>query len=187
MVVFGYYIVNTYKAFGETVDVLNNDSFLTLVSSVSALFNAARFAWSGALDKFAFKKVYAVLLVIQIILACTIKLTEKSRISFAAMVCLVLFCIGGHFALFPNVLKQMYGKQATVLYGLCFTGTGLASILIVGLVLSPVGQHYYELFYLFAFLSACSLAMLLFVFKQTRFEPDWVKILVANPGVFDRS
>jgi len=46
----GYYIISTYKAFGETIDVLNDDSYLTLVSSVSALFNALRFIWSGALD-----------------------------------------------------------------------------------------------------------------------------------------
>ena len=101
----GYYIVNSYKNFGETVPTLNNDEFLTLVSSISALFNAARFVWSGALDKLCFKKVYGVLLIMQITLAFTIKLTEQSRASYAIMVCLTLFCIGGHFALFPNVLK----------------------------------------------------------------------------------
>ena len=102
---FGYYIVNTFKDFGQTVEVLNDDKFLTTVSSVSALFNSARFIWAGALDKFKFKKIYGILLIIQICLAYTVKFTEKSKASFAMFICLALFCVGGHFALFPNVLK----------------------------------------------------------------------------------
>jgi fucose permease len=104
------YIVNTFKSIGETIPELDDDHYLSTVSSISALFNAARFVWSGALDKFAFKKVYGVLLVIQITLAFTIELTQKSKVSFAMTLCLALFCIGGHFALFPNVLKQVFGK-----------------------------------------------------------------------------
>lgn len=172
--------MNSFKSFGQTVSTLNDDEFLTLVSSISALFNAARFVWSGALDRLNFKKVYGFLLVLQILLALSIRLTEKSRVTFGAMVCLVLFCIGGHFALFPNLLKQIYGKQATVLYGVLFTGTGLASLFIVGLVLSPYGQSYYLLFYLFGALSLCSLVILTFFFKQARFEPDWQAIFLSD-------
>ena len=185
--VFGYYIVNSYKTFGQTVPTLNDDDYLTLISSVSALFNAARFAWSGALDKLNFKLVYGFLLVLQILLAFTIRLTEKSRGSFAILICLTLFCIGGHFALFPNVLKQVFGKQATFLYGICFTGTGIASLLIIMLVLSPVGQSYYVLFYIFGTLSLVSLLILTFSFKMTRFEPDWPSIFVNADGSIESS
>ena len=69
---FGYYIVNTYKDFGQSIPALNDDKFLTTVSSVSALFNSARFIWAGGLDKFAFKKIYGILLIIQIFLAFTV-------------------------------------------------------------------------------------------------------------------
>ena len=62
--VFGYYSVNSYKVFGDTVPVLNDDQFLTLVASVSALFNSARFVWAGALDKYNFKLIYGALLLI---------------------------------------------------------------------------------------------------------------------------
>ena len=102
---FGYYIINTYKSFGETITVLNNDSYLTLVSSVSALFNALRFMWSGALDKLNFRKVYGFLCCLQIVLAFTVSLTDKTKVTYAILVCLTLFCIGGHFAIFPNLLK----------------------------------------------------------------------------------
>ena len=80
-------------------------------------------------------------------------------------VCLTLFCIGGHFAIFPNVLKQIYGKQATVLYGVLFTGTGIASLMIIGLVLSPIGSDYIALFYLFGAFSLLAFAILLLLFE----------------------
>lgn len=172
--------MNTYKNFGEDVPVLNDDQFLTKVGSISALFNAARFVWSGALDKYSFKKVYGALLSIQITCAFTIKLTEESRIGFATLVCLTLFCIGGHFALFPNVLKQVFGKQATFLYGIMFTGTGLASLTIVGLVFSPLGGLYHVMFYIFGLFSIFSMCILVFAFEQKRYEPDWPSILAAE-------
>ena len=162
--------------------MLNDDAFLTKVGSISALFNAARFIWSGALDKFCFKKVYGVLLLIQIACAFSIKVTEESRFGFATLVCLTLFCIGGHFALFPNVLKQIFGKQATFLYGIMFTGTGLASLTIVGLVFSPLGSLYQVMFYIFGCFSLLSMGILVFFFEQNRYEPDWPSILEQETG-----
>ena len=176
----GYYIVDTYKNFGESVEVLNNDSYLTLISSVSSLFNALRFVWSGALDKLSFHLVYGSLVVLQLLLAFTIPFTKTSKFSFAVMLCMTLFCIGGHFALFPNVLKQVFGKQATVLYGLLFTGTGLSSVFIVGLILTPVGKHYIVMFYIFGLFSVLSLIILIFFYRSTRFEPDWSAIFIPE-------
>ena len=54
------------------------------------------------------------------------------------------------------MLKQIYGRQATQLYGINFTGTGLASLLIIGLVESSIGRDYYKLFYLFGTLAFIS-------------------------------
>ena len=59
------------------------------------------------------------------------------------------------------------------MYGVLFTGTGLASLLTVGLVLSPIGDSYIILFYLFGLLSVVALLILVFLFRQERFEPDW--------------
>ena len=98
---------------------------------------------------------------------------------------MTLFCIGGHFALFPNVLKQVFGKQATVLYGFLFTGTGLSSIFIVGLILTPVGKHYTVMFYIFGLFSVFSLIILIFFYKQTRFEPDWSAIFIPETNKSD--
>ena len=109
-ILFAYYVVNVYKLFGESVPKLDDDKYLTLVNSISALFNALRFIWSGAIDKFAFRNIYGILLLIQISIACTMFITDQSKVSYMVIVCLVLFCVGGHFALFPNVIRQIYGK-----------------------------------------------------------------------------
>ena len=112
-ITFAYYVVNVFKLFGEGVPTLDNDGYLTLVSSISAIFNAARFFWSGALDKMPFNYVYGLLLLIQILIAGTMFLTKDSKTTYMIAVCLVLFCVGGHFALFPNIIRQIYGRQAT--------------------------------------------------------------------------
>ena len=103
-------MVNVYKTFGITIPTLDNDAFLTTVNSISALFNSARFIWAGALDKVCFKYIYGFMVCMQIAMAFSISETVKTRFTYAAVVCLTLFCIGAHFALFPNLLKQIYGK-----------------------------------------------------------------------------
>ena len=104
-IIFAYYVVNVYKLFGEGIPALDNDEYLTLVNSISAIFNSLRFIWSGAIDKLPFNYVYGVLLLLQISIACSMSMTASNRISYLVVVCLVLFCVGGHFALFPNILR----------------------------------------------------------------------------------
>ena len=144
-----------------------------MIGSISAIFNALRFIWSGSIDKLPFKYVYGALLFIQITIASTIFLTERNRISYMTVVCLVLFCVGGHFALFPNIIRQIFGKQATFLYGWCFTGTGLASLIIEVLTLSSIGDEFQVMFLVTGFGSLISLTLLLTLFDQRRFEPNW--------------
>lgn len=169
----GYYVINTYKTFGNSIPVLADDKYLTLINSIAAIFNSIRFVWSGALDKLSFKKVFGVLIIIQLVIAFTVKLAVLSRVSFCIMFCMTVFCIGGQCALFPNILKIIYGKQATFLFGILFTATGFGNLLIVGLVLSPAGDKYFVLYYLFGLLSIVALLILIFSFKQERFQADW--------------
>ena len=62
-------------------------------------------------------------------------------------------------------------------YGILFTGTGIASLLMIGLVLSPLGDNYIMLFFFFSLCSVAALLILVFMFEQKRFEPDWSLIL----------
>ena len=95
------------------------------------------------------------------------------------VVCLVLFCVGGHFALFPNIIRQIFGKQATFLYGWCFTVTGIASLMIEVLTLSSIGDEFHVMFLVTGFGSLLSLTLLLLMFDQNRFEPNWSKIFIS--------
>jgi hypothetical protein len=61
----GYFAVNSFKTFGELNGI--SDSYLSLVGSIGAAFNAIRFIWSTALDIYSYKWVYGTLLVVQII------------------------------------------------------------------------------------------------------------------------
>ena len=135
------------------------------MNSVSAIFNALRFIWSGALDKLPFKYVYGALVIIQILIACSMSLTAQNKVSYMVVVCLVLFCVGGHFALFPNVVRQIYGRQATFLYGWMMTGTGIASLLIEILTLSQFGDEYLIMFFITGAGSLISMLILMFVFE----------------------
>ena len=179
-ILFAYYIVDVSKTFGESVPELDNDKYLTTVGSISAIFNALRFIWSGAIDKLQFKYVYGTLLLIQISIACSITLTEHNKVSYTIIVCLVLFCVGGHFALFPNIIRQIFGKQATFLYGWCFTGTGIASLMIEALILSKFGSDYIAMFLITGSGSLVAFVILLLMFDQRRFEPDWSGIFLTQ-------
>ena len=75
----------------------------------------------------------------------------------------------------------MFGKQATVLYGVMFTGTGIASVFTITLIFSPIGDYYQVMFYIFGTLSILALVILIFLFEQKRFEPDWATVLVEDP------
>jgi len=46
----GYYALNVYKNYGQTIGSLNDDAFLTKVGSAAAFLNAIRFLWSASMD-----------------------------------------------------------------------------------------------------------------------------------------
>lgn len=54
-ILFGYYSIDVFKQFGQTVENLSSDEFLTMVGSIAAIFNALRFVWSAFLDYYSYK------------------------------------------------------------------------------------------------------------------------------------
>ena len=71
----GYYTVTVFKCFGQTVPILNDDTFLSTVGSVGFIMGIIRFFWSAALDlkSCSFKLVYTVLLCMQIAMSFTMQ------------------------------------------------------------------------------------------------------------------
>ena len=66
----GIFAVGSFKVYGEDNGI--NESLLTTVGSVGAIFNAARFFWSGLLDRYSYRWVYGSLLVIEIVFGIVI-------------------------------------------------------------------------------------------------------------------
>jgi len=166
----GYYALNVYKAFGFTNQELKDDAYLTKVGSVAAIMGALRFVWSAAMDcdSASFKKVYSVLLVTQILLGATIEFALQTRWTFAVWICLMLFTEGGHFTIMPNAMRAIYGESATTIYGIIFSFTGMANILILFIVKSDLGKDYSKVFYLSAGLSLIALILLICAFTEER-------------------
>lgn len=172
----GYYALNVFKALGYTKDALADDIFLTQVGSVAAFMGALRFVWSAALDLdgASFKLVYGVLLTIQTLLGATIEFATRSRFTYAAWMCLMLFTEGAHFTVIPNALKKIFGESASSVYGVIFTFTGLSSLLMLFIVRSDFGARYAAVFEFSACLSGLALCILLFAFsevKRVRYGP----------------
>lgn len=87
-------------------------------------------------------------------------------------ICLALYCEGGHFTLVPNILKKIFGDQATSLYGITLTYTGLTSLIMIGLLETSLGSEYLMFYLITAGSSFVALGILLFVFTEEKFVYD---------------
>lgn len=106
----GLYIVNVYKTFGKSK--ISNDEFLTIVGSVSSIFNGSfRYIWGWVMDKTSFKKSYTALIIIQTVFIMTLYYVASIEALYLIWVCVIVCCEGGHFSLYPTVIARMYGKQ----------------------------------------------------------------------------
>jgi hypothetical protein len=125
----GYFIV------GQTVNyALSNGytdpAFLSLIASLGAIFNAARFIWSWWLDYSTYRRVYGTLLVTQIFIDFTLPIISHNRVLYTIWICIGMSCEGGHFSLAPNVVKKIFGSKATQLYGFFLSFASVANIFI---------------------------------------------------------
>ena len=169
---FGYYTIDVFKVFGQTTEALNHDAYLTWVGSLGSVMTSLRFLWSWALDSRPYKLVYGILLAIQITLALTMFVAVKSRTTYLVWICLALFAEGGHFTIVPNTLKKIYGAQATSLYGVMLTYTGITSLVMVGLLETQLSKKYLQFYFITAGCSLLALLLLLFAFTEEKFVYD---------------
>lgn len=173
---FGYYTVDVYKIFGQKSSNLNNDAYLTWVGSLSSVCTSLRFVWSAILDYLPYRLIYGVLLIMQIVLACTMVFAINDQATYLIWICLALFCEGGHFTIVPNTVKKIFGDQATSLYGIILTYTGFASLTLIALLETELGQRYLLFYLLTGGCSLVALILLLIAFDESRFVYDAEKL-----------
>ena len=78
----------------------------------------------------------------------------------------MIFCEGAHFVIIPTALRLIYGKSASSVYGVIFTFTGLANLMIMLICRSNFGLDYGKVFILSAAMNVVAIILLLGGFKQ---------------------
>ena len=76
----GYFIANEYKDFGQTS--IPDDRYLTIVGAVSAACAGFRFTWAFMMQKYSYRVVYSIIIIIQIIAVVAINWAVQNRVSY---------------------------------------------------------------------------------------------------------
>jgi len=171
----GLYTVSHFKSYAFTNGLLD-DAFLSHLGSAASFFITCRFVWSAILDKYPYKLVYGILLSLSSFFALTMVFVSSSKFLFSIWVCGILFCMGGHYTLVPNVLKQIYTeKYATQLYGILFSYTAITAfsqILLQSLFQTEEASSYNGLFITCGLFTFTALLILIFQFEDKKFQPQ---------------
>lgn len=108
-VFYGTFMASVYKA--VNIDNLR-DGTLTTAGALGAVCNgASRVFWATLQDKHGFKRVYFVLLVLQLAVSLLIYPLRAEAPAYVLLVALSFSCCGGHFSMFPTVAVKVFGVQ----------------------------------------------------------------------------
>ena len=138
----GLFTIGNYKAFGK--EFIDDDLFLALVGSLAALFNGlGRVVWGTLSDKIGYKNSMFAMFGLQSLLMFTFITTSGNSTMFLIWVCLIYFCFGGNFSLYPTATADNFGtKNLGSNYGVVFTAYGIAGIsgaLLAGTLGAAIG------------------------------------------------
>lgn len=127
----GLNTASSYKMFGVARAHLNSDGFLSLVGGLASLLGnaAGRLFWGSRSDKQGFRRTFIELAALQAVTMASYLFLSSSRLGFAAATILMLFCMGGTFAMFPaQAMRSAWKASAASVYGLMFSAFALAAL-----------------------------------------------------------
>lgn len=161
----GLFVIGNYKVFGQD-EIGATDVFLSDVGAWAALFNGAgRVVWGTLADKITYKKAMYGMFGFQTVLLFTLSLTASSQAMFFLWVCLIYFCFGGNFSLYPTATADTFGsKNLGPNYGIIFTAYGIAGVsgaLLASTLRAAIG--FSGLFIIMAVLSIVAIVVAVFV------------------------
>ncbi|MFX1273476.1 MAG: OFA family MFS transporter [Promethearchaeota archaeon] len=156
----GLMTIGAYSSFAKDLPpgIINAEFFLTTVGALAAMFNGAgRIVWGALADKINYKRTMMVMFLTQGILILIFFATGLNEILFLIFVCLLYFCFGGNFSLFPSATADLFGnKNLGPNYGIVFTAYGIAGFLGATLVLLFAGFEVYGYLILFIIMGLMS-------------------------------
>ncbi|QIG49647.1 OFA family MFS transporter [Nordella sp. HKS 07] len=123
----------------------------TLIA-VSSLFNGVgRIAWGALSERLGRLNTFRVLFATQLIVFGLL-MTEHNPWVFAVLVCYVLSCFGGGFAIMPSMVSDVYGtKRMSRLYGVILTAWSAAGV-AGPLMVASIKDSYPDRAVIYAFL-----------------------------------
>ena len=141
----GLMVIGSYSAFAQTNVISTNFNFV-LIGSLAALFNGfGRVVWGKMADLITYKKAMLLMFSVQAILLFIYFTTNINQAYFLIMTCLIFFCFGGNFSLFPTSTADLFGsKNLGPNYGIVFTAYGIAGFIGavgVNLLVSLFGSY----------------------------------------------
>jgi OFA family oxalate/formate antiporter-like MFS transporter len=160
----------------------------TLIA-VSSLFNGlGRIAWGAVSERLGRLNTFRVLFATQLIVFGLL-MTEQNPWVFAALVCYVLSCFGGGFAIMPSMVGDVYGtKRMSRLYGVILTAWSAAGV-VGPLMVAHIKDSYPDRAVIYAFLLNILVLGVAFTFSflvnDERFVPRRILFQVfggAAPG-----
>ena len=105
---FGLFVASVYKNVG--LDGAISDKALTLAGSIGSVCNgSSRIFWASLQDKYGFKKIYASLLIVQLIVSLSIYSCSTNSGWYTVAVAASFTCEGGHFSIFPTAAAKIFG------------------------------------------------------------------------------
>ena len=119
-----------FKVFGLTF--IDDDQFLATVGSTSAILNCAgRIVWGLVADKFTYMFAHISRSGIMTMFLLTFYATSAiGKPMFFIWVCVIFFCIGGMFSIYPTSVVHIFGpKYMSINYGLIFTSLTFSGVI----------------------------------------------------------
>jgi len=168
-------------------------SYGATLIAVSSLFNGlGRIVWGAASERLGRINTFRLLHASQLIVF-GILMTERNPWGFAILVCYVLSCFGGGFAIMPSMVIDVYGpKRMSRVYGVILTAWSAAGIL-GPLIVASLKDNYPDRAILYSFLLGVLMLGIGFIFSflicDDRFIPRRILLqvfAVTPPAIRNR-
>ena len=106
---YGLYIASVYKT---TAQNSLSDLTLTFAGAIGSVCNgSSRIAWAALQDAIGFRRVYFLLLSLQLVVSATIYHVKDNEYLYIIWVACSFLCEGGHFSCFPAACVKIFGIQ----------------------------------------------------------------------------
>ena len=110
----GLMTIGAYKDFAKSFPPgpINEITYIATVGAFAALFNGlGRIAWGFLSDKISYKRSMMIMFTFQGIFMIIFFFTAGSIVSYLVFVCLIYFCFGGNFSMFPTATSDLFGVK----------------------------------------------------------------------------